>query len=330
MSRAEDKGLLWAVRLDGQGRAKHLSWAEVQSWQAEDGILWLHMDRDRETVQEWVRAHLSERVGLDPGIDDALLAKETRPRCEHLGGALVLVLRGVNKNEGAAPEDMVSIRLYVDPTRVVSLRLDKIMAAQDVARELEEGRGPTDVGSFLAHLITRLLDRIGVLVEELTEQLCEIEFELLEGDDRHVRHQLAELRRRMVGLHRHLAPQREALVELSNEPVSWIHDKHQAVLRQLADRLTRYVEDLDEVRARAAVTQDEVASRTQEQLNRRILRLSLVASVFLPLGLITGLFGMNVGGIPLASHPFGMAIMFGVILILALVEIVLLRRAKWS
>jgi zinc transporter len=330
MSRAEDKGLLWALRFDGRGRAQHLNWAEVCAWKAEDGFLWLHMDRGREAVQEWVRANLSERVGLDPGIDDSLLAEETRPRCEHLGDALVLVLRGVNRNEGAAPEDMVSIRLYADPTRVVSLRLARTVAAQNVVKELEDGKGPTDAGSFLVHLVARILDSISDLIVELGEELDEIEVALVAGEERLLRRRLAELRRRTVGLRRHLAPQCEALATLANESFDWIREKPRADLRQLADRLTRYVEDLDAVRDRAAVTQDEVASRTQEQLNRRILRLSLVASVFLPLSLITGLFGMNVGGIPFATHPAGLSIMIGVVLVLALLEVLLLRRAKWE
>ncbi len=330
MESGDGNGLLWALHFDGAGSARPLTWSDLPSWEPAQGPLWLHMDLTREAVQEWIGENLSERVGLHPGIDDALLAEETRPRCEQLGHALVLVLRGVNRNEGEEPADMVSIRLYVDATRIVSLRRDRIVAAHEIANALEQGVGPFDSGSFLVHLIECILEPIGMLVEELALDLDDVEERVLAGEDRETQRDLADLRRRTVQVRRHIAPEREALVRLSQEPLRWVQGEQQADLRQLADRLTRYLEDLDEVRERAAVTQDELASHAQQQLNRRILRLSLVAAVFLPLNLVTGMFGMNLPDIPFANTPSGFAIVVGGILVLGVLEVLILRRMSWS
>ena len=68
--------------------------------------------------------------------------------------------------------------------------------------------------------------------------------------------------------------------------------------RRLSDRLLRFVEDLDAVRDRAAVTQEELSARLAESMNRTMYVLSIVTAIFLPLGLLTGLLGVNVGGMP--------------------------------
>ena len=67
-------------------------------------------------------------------------------------------------------------------------------------------------------------------------------------------------------------------------------------MREVSDQLARYLEDLDEARDRAAVTQEELVNRLSEQMNNKMYILSIVAAIFLPLGFLTGLLGINVGG----------------------------------
>jgi len=74
-------------------------------------------------------------------------------------------------------------------------------------------------------------------------------------------------------------------------------DRDRARLRETADTITRYVEDLDALRERAAVTHEELTTRLADRMNRTMSVLSLVAAVFLPLSFVTGLLGINVGGI---------------------------------
>ena len=69
-------------------------------------------------------------------------------------------------------------------------------------------------------------------------------------------------------------------------------------LREQANRITRYVEDLDLVRERALVVQEELLNRIAQEQNARMYLLSIVAAIFLPLSFLTGVFGMNVGGLP--------------------------------
>jgi zinc transporter len=140
---------------------------------------------------------------------------------------------------------------------------------------------------------------------------------------------LASMRRQSISFRRYLAPQREAFNRLYNEKTSWLNDMDRLQLREIADRTTRFVEDLDEVRDRAAVTHEELGSRLAEQLNKRMYVLSIVAAIFLPLGFVTGLLGINVGGIPGAENKSAFLVVCAMLGVVALGIGVLFKFKKW-
>jgi len=100
-------------------------------------------------------------------------------------------------------------------------------------------------------------------------------------------------------------------------------------LRETSDRTTRYVEDLDAIRDRAMVTQEELNNRLAEQMNKTMYVLSIVAGIFLPLGLLTGLLGINVGGIPGTENKWAFTIFCFILLGVAGVQVWLFKRKKW-
>jgi zinc transporter len=318
----DDDGLVYAYQLDGSGAGRALDWEGVRSWQAERGDLWVHLDRRVEASREWLRAG----SGLDPVAVEALLAEETRPRSVAIGDGLMVILRGVNLNPGAEPEDMVSIRLWVDARRIISIRARRVMAVSDIKDRIEERRGPATAARFLVDLASRLVDRMGPVLDELDDEADDLENQILEGEEHAVRVRLRDIRRTAIALRRHLAPQREALSRLQGEEQPWIDAALRMRLREVADRVTHYVENLDELREHAAVIQDEIANRMSEKMNRNMYILSVVAAVMLPLGLITGLLGINVGGIPGADSPLGFATVCGILVALVVVEILLVKK----
>jgi len=167
------------------------------------------------------------------------------------------------------------------------------------------------------------------VIDDLDDVVDGLEDELLVAERREIRHQLQILRRQVIGLRRHLSPQRDALSRLMAEEQSWLDGGHKIRIREVADRTIRYVEDLDEVRERAAVIQDELTNRLAEQMNRTIYVLTVVAAILLPLSFVTGLLGINVGGIPGAENKMGFAIVCGILAALVGVEVWLFRRLKW-
>ncbi|MBL7032926.1 MAG: zinc transporter ZntB [Candidatus Delongbacteria bacterium] len=321
----DSNGLFRAYFFDSSGKGSTVGWPELRKWQADQGLLWVDLDRLAPQTRSW----LENESGLDPIICEALLTEETRPRSLTTGDNLLVILRGVNLNPGADPEDMVSVRLWTDGHRVITVRSQRMLAIEDISEQLAAGDGPTSIGEFVAALAGRLVERMRPVVDSIQDELDALEEDLLEGKNKEVRSKLSGLRRMSVILRRYLAPQRDVISRLSLDSPRWCADLHKAQLRESADRITRYVEDLDASRERAAVTQEELIARTQDRMNQNMYVLSLVAAIFLPLGFVTGLLGINVGGIPGTESPLGFLVVCLIMGVIVAVELVLLFVRKW-
>ena len=322
---SEDGGLICAYLLDGRGGGRALAWPEIASWRPEDGLLWVHLDRAGLEAREW----LQRDSGLDPVIAGALLVDEVRPRELRVDDALLVMLRGVNLNPGADPEDMVGIRIWIQPTRIVTVRHRWLMAISDLRDALAAASGPTGPGQFLVMLSARLIERMGPVIDDLIDEVDRLEDVVVTAHSAELRVALGSLRRQAIALRRYLAPQREVMARLTMEQASWLGADDKAYLREVSDRTTRFVEDLDAARERAGVVQEELNSRISDQMNRTMYLLTVVAAVLLPPSLLTGLLGINVGGMPGTENPLAFTSVVGLIAVLAVVEIAVLRHLKW-
>ncbi|MFC1781133.1 zinc transporter ZntB [Planctomycetota bacterium] len=321
----ETNGLICAYLMDGKGGAKKLDWQDVEQWKSEQGPIWLHFDYTSPDTIEWI----SSKSGLDEVSASVLLTEESRPRTTLIGGGMLVALRGVNLSPGSDPEDMVAIRVWLDEKRVISTRRRKLLSESDIMRSFEEKQGPRSSGEFIVDLSDRLISRIEGTVEDIEDQVAQLEEEVITSESHDLRTKLSGIRREAIMLRRYLAPQREAMMKLQAENVPWLSDSDRLHLRETTDRVIRYTEDLDSVRDRAAVTQEELVNRLSEQMNMRMYVLSLVAAVFLPLGFFTGLLGINVGGIPGADNHYAFFIFILMLVVLVILQIVIFKKKKW-
>lgn len=323
--REERPSFLFSCLLDGPQRGETLDHEAVSAWSPAAGKLWLHLDLTEAASQRW----LERSSGLPEVAVDTLLAGETRPRSQVIGDGLLLVLRGVNTNPGQDPEDMVAVRIWIDADRVISSRRRRLLSVIDVHAAIVEGAGPESPGEFLAALVERLADRIGGFVDGIEDRLDEAEDGIDTVDVAGFRPQLASLRRQIASVRRFLAPQRDALDRLNRQPVACLGDADSYALREEADRITRHLEDLDLARERAIVLQEELLSHVAQQQNARMYVLSVVAAVFLPLTFVTGLLGMNVGGLPGLDKPAGFAWSIVVMIVCGAALLLFFRWKKW-
>lgn len=321
----DEKGLIAAYLLDRQGRGRRTGWPEVESWQPGQGLLWVHLDYTSPRAEHWIR----EQSGLTGIVAEALLAEESRPRINTFDSGLLVTLRGVNLNPGADPEDMVSLRLWLDSDRIISTRKRKLLSVMDLCAEIEQGMAPRSTGEFLEILADHLMTRMGSVIDDVEDAVDDLEEQLLTGERYEMRSVLASIRRQTISLRRYMAPQREALSRLQTEKMTWLSEADKLRLREVYDRLTRYIEDLDAARERAAVTQEQLMNRVADNMNQRMYLLSLVAAIFLPLGFLTGLLGVNVGGIPGADNKMAFFIFCMLLGVVIALQILLFKRKKW-
>ncbi len=289
------------------GTTSELGWEDLKKWKPEDGFLWVHLERDHPVTHQW----LLEHAGLDPLIAHALAAEESRPRVEDVDDALLVVLRGVNTkshDHGSLPEDdveLVPLHIWSDGSRCITLR-DKdhtLEALRDLRMLLLSGKGPRDAGSILARIAEKVVDHLGDLVTIVEEELSGLE-DLISSNEtqKETRHDVTEMRRRIVLFRRFMAPQREAMYRLRQDDATWLNVEAKMRLREVNDRLNRQLDDLDEMRQRATLLHEEIDAKTAEMINRNTFIMSIVSVIMLPITFITGFFGMNTGGLPFNSE----------------------------
>ena len=320
-----DDFLIYGMLLDGKGGARPMSHAEIDAWQPGQGLLWLHFDYSKPGTLKW----LEEHSGLDDIAIAALVAEDTRPRATSHNGGLLMALRGVNLNPEADPEDMVSVRLCVDEHRIISSRKRRLLSMDDIVRSFKEGEGPETSAEFVAVLCDRLVRRMAGPIDNAEDKVDELEESLLTSGRAKLRSELGQVRRQSIALRRYLAPQREALNWVQTERLPWFGDAQRLRVREVGDRLAQYIETLDSIRERAAVSQEELVNQISEESNSRMYVLSIVSAIFLPLGFATGLLGINVGGIPGAENHYAFAIFIGILVALAGGLLVFFRYKKW-
>jgi zinc transporter len=275
--------------------------------------------------QEW----LLKKSGLNPIVAEALLEEETRPRIMVLDDSLFLTLRGVNLNPGADPDDMISIRLYIEANRVITVRHRPLMTIQDIRSTLGTNNGPKNPGYFLTVLVDRLVDRMAPVVHQLDEEIDEAEEQIIGQASYQLRSQLGILRRQVISFRRYISPQREVISQLHHAQLTWLNSTQRASIREVADHLIRYVEDLDAARDRMGVMQEELTNKLSEQMNKTMYILTVLAGIFLPITFVTGLLGINVGGIPGAQNPWTFTEVALTLTFVAVLLVGIFRWLKW-
>ena len=304
-----------------QGRAQPFAADFAQAPVAAD-YRWLHLDLNDPAVRPWAQDNLPDIAAR------ALCQSETRPRCERLADGLILNLRGVNLNPDADPEDMVSLRMWITKDTVISARLRKVWAVDDIRQTAQNGTAPATAGRLLADIAYGLTTRIESVSIDLEDQTDALEETILDGQMLQTG-QIGTLRQTVIKMRRFVNPQREAIATLASLEGWIIAPDELALLRETSNRTRRIVEELDATRDRLSALQDHIDAHRTHALSRNGYVLSVVAAIFLPLGFLTGLFGVNVGGMPGVDAPMAFWILTGASVISGIALYLIFKYAKW-
>ena len=270
--------------------------ADLNTQRPTSGYRWIDSSPENPDVVAWCHAHLA------PLVADALLAPETRPRAVRIGQGTLVLMRGVNLNPEEHVDDMISVRCWITQGLIITLRHRTSFALRDIRTQVEDGNAPDGPLTFVCHLAEGLIDRIETVSIGLEDNVDGLETSIFDeqattqGDHTH----LAALRRRTIRLRRYMGPMATALHDLGRVLPDTGEDtvSRQARIHEAANRATRSVEELDAARDRLTALADHIDMQQAARQQANVYHLSLVAAIFLPLGFITGLFGVNVAGMP--------------------------------
>ena len=313
--------VIYGLTLDGKGGMQPLA-AGSEIPAAQPG--WLHLDYGNPEAARW----LLQTPLLGEAAREALLGQSNRPKLVRMGETVLLILRGINHNKDHRPEEMVALRIYITPDLIISSRRRPLLSEKDVFEQLTLGGGADTPADWLVEICDALTDRAGEFVEELHDQILDLE-EMVLMRDLPPNGRLARIRKQLIMIRRYLSPQRDLVARLANEKISWLDEDDRRRLLDIADRLRRWLDDLDAGVARTAVLADEINNLMAEATNRRAYQMSVMALLFLPASFLTGLFGINLGGMPGAESPTAFWVFCGSLLALATGLAVWLKHRRW-
>jgi len=317
---ASDSSIIFSYVLDGKGGGR----LPDEASDNDSRPVWTHIDYSAADAREVLAGN-----GLEPYIVDTLIREESRPSAVAVGEGLMVVLRGINRNAGANPEDMVSIRIWIAADRMLSVRQRRLIAAKEIADELSEHHGPATVSDLLIAIIERLADGIAMFVDDIEARMESLEDAIDAGASLDIRRDISAVRRQLASVRRYLSPQRDALESLYRLGNKLLDTQQLFAVREQSDRITRYIEDLDLVRERSLVAQEDVMNRISQEQNARTYVFSVVASIFLPITFISGVFGMNTAGLPGLEHEAAFWFVAAGMAAISIGTILWLRARKW-
>lgn len=320
--------ILQSFFIDPDGKGEELPHEGLMDKHVDEGYIWIHMHGPAEETKDWLTGDKT----VDAVATRVLLSNDARPRTIAHENNILINLRGVNLNPGSKPEDMVGIRFFVERDRIISVERRPLRATDDIAQRIRTQITSKTPGGFLATFALTLVDRMNPTIVSLNERVDELE-EKVDGDDdadtTGCRETLSILRREAIMLRRYLAPQRDALNTLALQNVDWITDDDRLRIRDSADQATRITEELEAIRERCAIVKDQLVDQRAEEMNRNMMLLSIVAAIFLPLGLISGMMGINVGGMPWTQTDMGFWYVTAIVILIGVLQLIAFRILRW-
>ena len=283
---------------------------------------WIHFTLDNREAADWLR----RESGVEPHLVDILLAEKVRPRLLSQNDALLLILRVADTSEASEYEELRSLRIYSDGKRIISTSIYPIPAVRAMLKRWSEPRtDEVSISDFLIDLVIESVRGLEAILEDLDEGADVIEQQLIRdewpNDD-----EIALMAQDALGIRRCLAPQREVSAQLWALELSWLNESHTKKLRELHEWVARQFDEAEVLRDRIRLIREQYMSYVAEQSNRRLYLFSVVAVIFLPLSFLTGLFGVNLSGIPWAESPQAFIAFCASLILLSMVMLAAFRR----
>jgi zinc transporter len=290
-----DFGLICGFAFRADAAAQPLEPADLQAALAVPGsVVWLHFNASHTGVRRW----LAESEAVPSTARAVLEERESRHRLESLEDGLLVVINDLVYNDTLDPGEVATLWAYVTRQTMISARFHPLRGADRLRSEVRAGMKAGSGVELLARLLDLQVESIEELVGRVNNDLDHAEDQVLRDQVIGQREELNRTRRLCARLRRHFRPQRAAIQKLAGRPLGWLAESDAERLRGIADDLGYAIDEAEHQQERAKILLEELASREAESTGRNLYVLTIYTVVFMPMTLISGIFGMNVAGLP--------------------------------
>ncbi len=315
---SDQSGLICGYIFERNHPGKPIHTTEALSWlqsrtdnkgDTNDSFIWLHFNLSTVSAEKWLQDH----VELPEEFYETLHEGSSTTRIEHVDQCLLAVVNDVLRDFAFEPSDIATLWLSVSRNIMISARRKPLQSVDRLRNAVKNGEAFHSPTELLTHLLRDQADVLVAIVRKATTKVDDIEDRLLSERLNTKRANLGELRRVLVRLQRLLAPEPAALFRLLNTPPRWVAELDVQELSQSTEEFAVVLSEMASLQERIKLLQEEIAASVNEQNNRSLFVLTIVTVLALPINIIAGLLGMNVGGIPLAQHENGFWIVAAIV-----------------
>jgi len=291
-------------------------------------ITWLNIDglHDVEIFED-----IGEFFGLHPLVLEDILNTDQRPKTEDYGSYIYLVLKNFYGQEGKNLfADQVSIVLGKDFVLSFQERESSLLESIREKIRKNKGRIRKEGADYLAHaIVDNVVDNYFVVLENLEDKIEYLEDDLVKKATPSTLEAIHVLKRELILLRKSLWPLREAISSLERSESPLINKTTLVYFKDIYDHTIAIIDTVETFRDMLSGMLDIYLSTVSNRLNEVMKVLTIIATIFMPLTFIAGIYGMNFKYMPELeltwSYPLILALMFTV----AMLMVIYFRRKKW-
>lgn len=256
-------------------------------------LRWLHLNLANHGTREWIE-RCSE---LPKPVRQLLLSSEMHQRATVEKNAVGLVLHDYERDFDQEDTARIgALRVAITPKLIVTARLHPLRSADIMRRRLLDAENIGNSAAALDILIGSIVEDIAQIVRRLTAEVQSAEDALFEERSTPKSRDLMNIRRRLVQVHRMLTGMSATFTRLDEDED--LPDELEGVIGALVQRITGLDADVGSLQAALRLLRDELELQATNRTNQNLYTLSVMTALLLPATLVTGIFGMNTGGMP--------------------------------
>jgi magnesium transporter len=291
-------------------------------------VTWIHID-GLQNVQ--LLEGLGSAFGLHPLTLEDILNTEQRPKSEDHGDYLYIVLKLIHGTGDAAPVPE-QVSLVLGPNWLISLQEKEGKLLDPIRERLrnEKSRLRRGGADTLAHaLLDAIVDGYFVILDEFGEKIEGVEEALIGHPSPPTLRAIQALKREIIFLRKSVWPLREMVGSLGRSDSPLIGATSVIYFRDIYDHTVQVIDTIETYRDMLSGMLDIYLSSISNRMNEIMKVLTIIATVFMPLTFLAGVYGMNFKYMPELEWPWAYFALWGVMLAIAIVMLLYFRRKKW-